>query len=729
MSTRLHAVCLTITLTAALAGRLSAADLPGTGADTGKTVVYRDTWGVPHIYSPTIEGGMYAMGWAQAQDRPLQLLRNLARAMGEISRADGQSGIQSDVVARSFRLYESSLENLDRIDDDIREQTQAFVKGINDWYAAHPEDVPDWWGDRKIDEAMIVAFGRLFLHGWSIDDGFGDLRRAGVEPGFDKTQRASNQWAVSPQRSANGATILYIDPHLSWFGPSRFWEFRIHAGTLHGSGFTLAGQPSIGLGHNENVAWAMTTGGPDTADIYELTLNPQNPMQYRYDDEWRDFQVRSIELHIKGLPDPVQQPVFESHHGPIVALRNGKAYAHKMAYWDQVEGAQAWKHMGSAKDYRGAIDALATLQVFPQNVMVADTSGNIYYQRTGRVPRRPDGYDWSRPVDGSTSATEWDGFHPSSDLPQILNPPHGYMQNCNIAPDMMLPDCPLQADNFLPYLFTDRGYGSQQGGWQNSRGARAIQLLGSDDSVTIEDALKYAVDVQPWGADRWISVLKQAHKKYGDDRQDDPGYQAGLKDLMAWDHQLTRDSSGALKYAYWREQLTKEKERAAVDAVDSQITNFAAATGGPDVPPEISDEALRVMVQALSNAMVRLKEHWGTYDAVYGDRFRVGRDDKSWPVGGGGGHGTRTLRSMGYRGPRDDHTQWGRSGQTSTQIVSLTKPIQSWTFVPIGQSDRPDSPHYTDQAEQLFSQRRMKPTWWLPEDLADHIKSRTEVTP
>ena len=474
----------------------------------------------------------------------------------------------------------------------------------------------------------------------------------------------------------------------------------------------------------------MTTGGPDTADIYELTLNPENPMQYRYDDEWRDFQVRSIELNIKGLPIPIKQPIYESHHGPVVALRNGKAYAHKMAYWGQVEGNEAWEHLAYAKDYTGAVDAMATLQVFPQNVMVADTSGNIYYQRTGRVPNRPDGYDWSQPVDGSTSATEWNGFHPSSDHPQILNPPHGYMQNCNIAPDVMLPDCPIRANEYRPYLFTDRGYGSQQGGWQNSRGARAIDLLENDDSVTIEDALKYAVDVHPYGAKRWIQVLKMAHEKFGRTFADDAGYQAAISDLLNWDLNLARDSSGGLKYVYWREQLTRQDNREAIDAVDSMITNYAAATGGPELPlNDVGDEALQGLLQGLSTAMSTLKEHWGSYDAVFGDRFRVGRDDRSWPVGGGGGHGTRTLRSMGYRGERDDHTRWGRSGQTSTQIVVMTKPVQSWTFVPIGQSDRADSPHYTDQAEQLFSERRMKPTWWLPEDLAGHIESRTELTP
>lgn len=82
---------------------------------------------------------------------------------------------------------------------------------------------------------------------------------------------------------------------------------------------------------------------------------------------------------------------------------------------------------------------------------------------------------------------------------------------------------------------------------------------------------------------------------------------------------------------------------------------------------------------------------------------------------------------MGYGKEREDHTQWGNSGQTSTQIIVLSKPIQSWTALPIGQSDRPDSPHYSDQAEKVFSKHIMKPTWWLPEDLAKNIESRTEL--
>jgi acyl-homoserine lactone acylase PvdQ len=93
----------------------------------------------------------------------------------------------------------------------------------------------------------------------------------------------------------------------------------------------------------------------------------------------------------------------------------------------------------------------------------------------------------------------------------------------------------------------------------------------------------------------------------------------------------------------------------------------------------------------------------------------------------GEGLGLTTLRNVGYGAERPDHTRWAHSGQTSTGIVVLTKPIRSWTYVPLGQSDLPNSPHYRDQAEKAFSPRKMKSTWWTPEELAGHIESRTVI--
>lgn len=122
-----------------------------------------------------------------------------------------------------------------------------------------------------------------------------------------------------------------------------------------------------------------------------------------------------------------------------------------------------------------------------------------------------------------------------------------------------------------------------------------------------------------------------------------------------------------------------------------------------------------------------MREHYPQERASFGDHFRVGRYGKSWPVGGGILYEPRTLRSMSYGAPQADHTQWGRGGQTSTQIVELSTPIKSWGYLPIGQSDDPSSPHHTDQAEKVFSKRQLKSSWWTPQELMGNIKSRSVI--
>ena len=167
---------------------------------------------------------------------------------------------------------------------------------------------------------------------------------------------------------------------------------------------------------------------------------------------------------------------------------------------------------------------MALRVLFPQNVMVADTSGNIYYQRTGRVPKRPAGVDPSLPLDGTTSATEWQGLHDASEHLQVLNPPQGFMQNCNIPPDAMMPGSPFHLDRTLPYLFASLDYGPRRDGWTNQRGARAIELLAADDSVTAEEAMAYITDIHPFGADRWIAALRAADQHAGADFASRPHY-------------------------------------------------------------------------------------------------------------------------------------------------------------------------------------------------------------
>ncbi len=689
--------------------------------DAGKVVVYRDEYGVPHIYAPTIEGGLYAMGYAQAEDRLEELLKNYLRATGEMASVFGPSEFISDLQSRVWPHYEIARKNFGRIRTDVRRHMAAFVQGINDFMSTHRSQVPEWWGDRKVDVYMVVAHSRQFMWGWPVGQALIELRKAGMTPNFAGDMRSSNEMAVAPSRTTVGAPILIIDPHLSWWGAQRFWEFRIHAGELHGSGFTLPGSPYVGLGHNDSVAWAMTTGGPDTADIYILELNPANPRQYKYDGSWRTLAARRISITVKGESKPRELTLYESHHGPIVAQRGNRAYAAKLAYADEVQFGEEFYYFNIARDVTEFRKGLDLNQIMPQNVMIADTSGNIYYQRAGRVPIRPAGYDFSSPVDGSTSRTEWLGIHPARDLISIENPPQGYMQNCNVAPDVMMVDSPLTPDKSKGYIFNEAA------GHTSQRAARAVDLLRADSAVSPEKAVAIALDVYCYQFDRWTSALRQADERFGADYRNDSDYQTGLREILGWNGNSGSDSHGALKFYYWRQSLRTAMGAGYRDLVDG-LSDYMAALAKPrsETRP-LSDVDLKGLVSGLSAAMRTMRANHNTLDVAYGDVFRVGRGDKSWPVAGGSlvREGMATIRAIGFEEPRSDHTRWGTSGQTSTQVVVLTKPVQSWTQPPIGQSDHPDSPFYRDQAEKLFSQRKMKPTWYQKGDLLKHAVSRT----
>lgn len=691
--------------------------LPGQGEDEGKIVLYRDTWGVPHIYAPTIDKGLFAQGYAQAEDRPEQLLMNIKIAMGELASIAGPDQVPSDLLSKMFDHYGNARHFLNNLAESDRRSIEAFAAGINRYYSEHPQSVPEWWQYSSVTPTMVDAFGRLFLYNWSIDEAIKDLNRGGIDPGFIVEQRASNQWAVSPERSATGHAMLVIDPHLTWWGPSRFWEMRIHAGDLHGSGVGLAGSPYIGLGHNDKLAWAMTTGGPDTADVYELTLNPDNENQYLYEGEYKDLRIEQVRLEVKGEGTKSFQ-ISYSHHGPVLAKADGKAYAGKIPYDQNTDRNAAWVALNFADDYKGAVEAGATLSMFPQNLMVADTSGNIYYERVGRVPVRPDGFDFTRPVDGSTSKSEWQGLHPSTDHVQILNPQAGYMQNCNIPPDAMMVKGPFKLKDYPDYIYSSAHYGPVFDGWNNQRGARILEQLSGNGKVRLEDMFSYVLDVKPYGAERWLDALREAS---GEPNADE-------KALLAWDGQLSKESSGALKYAYWRFQLRDHAQsaeiRRAVDDYYAVVENRVAR------PLNLSTKQKTILRETFRLAMDKMRSELGGTDVPYGRVFRVGRDKKSWPVGGGGGRrlGLTTLRTVDYTDPNEKFERWGKSGQTSTQVVELSVPIKSWIYLPVGQSDIPESDHYSDQAEKLFQNRKLKPSWWLPEELVDHIASRKELS-
>jgi acyl-homoserine lactone acylase PvdQ len=480
---------------------------------------------------------------------------------------------------------------------------------------------------------------------------------------------------------------------------------RIYAGSYNVSGVSIVGVPLPSLGHSRFCSVAMTTGGPDTSDVYEEEVNPDNPRQYRYDGQWRDMKVRKVEIRVKDGSETATRhyEVEYTHHGPVVARAGQKAYAIKIPYHDQVGLSDQIYEMMQARNLKEMKQALSRLELMAQNVMVGTVEGDIYYLRNGRVPIRAAGVDPSRPVPGNTSATEWRGIHPLEDLVQITNPPTGWMQNCNISPFAMMNESPLVPENYSehPYLYNAGRTPPHQ------RAAMMNEVLADAHHVTVNDAIDIAFNTQVWHAEQWQARLRDAWFHAPQEMRSRAASQI-FHLIDGWNRKSGADSTGALAYYAFKRALGPEKAQLLEPSPD--ITNEEIGT-------------------ALNTAAKWLTDTFGATSVPYGRFFRVGREgtDTTWPVGGGTLRdvGMATPRAIGFSNAQKGKLMIGHSGQTSTQVVILTNPPQSYAVIPLGNSDHKQSGHWDDQAEKLFSKATAAPTYFLNrEELLKHVSAK-----
>src|SRR5262249_20693429 len=329
---------------------------------------------------------------------------------------------------------------------------------------------------------------------------------------------------------------------------------RLYGGALQPSGVAIPGLPFTTLGHNRFCSVAMTTGGPDAADAYEEEVNPANPRQYRYDGQWRDMTVRTEVIRVKD-GDKSREERFEiesTHHGPIVARREGKAYTMKIPYADEFRLAEQTYAMATARNLADMKKALGMLQLMEQNVMVATVDGDLFYVRNGRVPVRPNGYDWKRPVPGNRSTSEWLGIHPFDDLMQLTNPWQGYLQNCNVSPEHMTKFCPL-----VPQRYADRPYLYNPDNPLHQRAASVLEQLHCNTRMTVDDAAAIAVSPQVYNADLGEAGLVAAWEKADEKTKEDVQCAQLYARIVRWNRRADAPSTGAVAFLFWKDRIWK----------------------------------------------------------------------------------------------------------------------------------------------------------------------------
>jgi len=440
--------------------------------------------------------------------------------------------------------------------------------------------------------------------------------------------------------------------------------------------------------------------------------------QYEYDGQWRDAEVTTIKIPVKGAED-VSRPAFYTHLGPVMSepdLEKGTAMVGASPYFDQQVGlfAQSYR-MSKSKNVYDFFDALGMNHLNEQNLMFADTSGNIGYLRSGATPIRPDGYNWNAPVPGHTSETAWKGLHPAKDLVHIFNPDRGYMQNCNISPENMIVDSPLTPDKFPSYIYNVS--------WDNNnpRGRRTIELLEADDSVTTEEAISYAMDVRDGVAEHWQTELRAANRaaaQAGTFR--DVELQSAIEAILDWDRLFLPERTATSLYKFWRLKCGNEIDLSPLGKGES-----------------LSDEARKKMLGLLSDTITEMKQSYGKWDVAWGDIHKVGRSGQFFPVGGADfrsgdkeANVSETLFDVRCSEDPDNPGHYiADNGSMAMLLMFFHKDgIQSYSCTPWGQTTDPESPHHMDQGKKLYSKRKMKPTWWTKAELMPNVESETKLT-
>jgi penicillin amidase/acyl-homoserine-lactone acylase len=646
--------------------------------------ILRDSWGVPHVFGHTDADVAYGLAYAHAEDDFATIQGALLATRGRLASVYGRQAAPNDYMVGLLRVRDFvEARYATDLSPETRALCEAYAEGINRYAALHPDKalVPLYPA-----RGRDVAAG--FLHKMPLFFGLDRVLKGILEPEAPpapSVPTGSNTFVVGPSRSADGATRLLVNSHQPWEGPVAWYEAHLHSDAGWDMvGGVFPGAPIVLHGHNRDLGWAHTVNRPDLIDVYALTLNPADPNEYRYDGEWRKLETRDVAIDVK-LVGPLHwtahREVLWSVYGPTVRGPKG-TFAIRYSGLGDLRPVEQWYRMNRARSFEEWRDAMRLEAVPMFNTAYADKAGNIFYVYNARLPVRAPGYDWRGVVPGDTSRTLWTDFVPFEALPQVKNPPSGFIQNCNSSPFRTT----LGPGNPEPAADSER-LGIET--TMTNRSLRALELLGGDSSITRREFLDYKFDVT---YSRDSAVAAELARLLAAPPPADPKLREALEWLRGWD--LSADG---------------ENPRAALALLTLRPSDDNAAGATP----------LPALLERLGAAARSLESHFGRIDVQWQYVVRLRRGHVDLGLSGGPdllhavyGHPGSDGRIVGMVG--DSYVlvaEWDREGRVSSRSIhqygSATLDVAS--------------PHYADQAA-LFAGLELKPVWLDEADVRAHLE-------
>jgi acyl-homoserine-lactone acylase len=683
--------------------------------------IRRTTWGVPHIHAANLRAAAFALAYVQLEDHGVGIIRGMVAARGRLALVEGSARIDMDARARQRHAH--AVRMFGQLREDTRDVYAGFADGMNWFIRVNRSELPDWVQPdftpqdilaREIgwpSDAAMNAFRRRLLDDpddvalLALNDA-GEWRRVGqgsaadvdADRHDDLQNVGSNALALAPERTASGHTILLRNPHLAWTAGYYEAHVRVPDRLDFYGDFRIGGPFTVIGGFNPALGFATTNNAARSHEFYAVRSDPERPDHIMLDGESRplDREVVNVEFRdttISGTGTATRE-FWSSPLGPVVHRSDSLVYIYRPAPNGEFRAGEQWLAMMQAASFDEWRDAMRIEARTTSNFTYADRAGNIFYVWVSAAPLLP------HPAGGDTLAVlvtradqVWNRTAPFDSLPQVLNPPGGYVRNENDSPhytnlNRVLPD------SFSFWVEPPR---------LRLRSQHGLELLHNNRVFSLEDVVTTKHSMRMLLADRVKAdlIAAVAASEPAGDIVD------ALALLAAWDNTVAPDSRGGVLFETWWNRYRSLVGDGDLHAVEWDATQ-------PTTTPRGLAERGRA-AEAFAWAVAETARRFGAWDVAWGEVHRVRRGGVDAPVGGCSG-ALGCYRVLNFETSADGR-RVVNGGDGWVLAVEFGDPPRAYSVLGYGQSPDPLSPHHADQAA-LFAEGRMKPVFWTEADIA-----------
>ena len=689
-----------------------------------RTTIYRDSFGVPHIYGKKDADAVFGLLYAQCEDDFSRVEMNYIEKLGRMAEVKGSKVLAYDLYIRLIIDQEAAKQDFARAPEWLKQLLRAYADGINYYLYKHPETKP----------ALLTHFEPWYPLLWT-DGSIGAISTGDVtevETGLfygltkpsvsylpkkyqdpEEKLTGSNGFAVGPSRSTSGQAMLYINPHVTFY-----FRPEVHVASeegLHVYGAVTWGQFFVYQGFNEFGGWMHTSSEVDVADAYaETTREQSGNMQYLFEGKWRQMADKQIQLRLKGEVKPISVKAYFTHRGPVLAKRNGQWISVRSFNRSMTSLIQSWARTKTTSfaDFKRVMAMRGNTS---NNTVYAGRGGNIAYWHGNFVPKRDASKDWGQVQDGRFAKNDWQGLHALDEIVHVYNPSSGWIQNCNSTPFTVSGASSPRRQDYPIYMAPDG---------ENFRDRNAVRLFKQVDKLDINGMIALGYDRKLMAFETLIpAMLKKIDGLVNLSELEKNLLKEPLDSLRHWDFYAHSNSIAQTLAVRWGQKIMPKVPKAIqsggeTDAVIN-LTNFAESG---DAQSQAS---------ALMEVIHELKQQWGTWQVKWGDmnRFqRIANDDPAVfkdeepslavPFTSSAWGQLPSYTSKAFNGSK----KWyGVNGNSFICAVEFGPKIKAKSLLAGGESGHRGNPHFFDQAS-MYTEGKFKPVFF---DRSEVMKQAT----